>query len=365
MKQHTQQELWEEARVFIQQCYAELGRTDIEIEARLDDIKHDIQETGTYVHTKTELIHGAKMAWRNSNRCIGRLFWENLHVIDARHVDNAEEAKATLFDHIEYATNGGKIRTTITVFPPRRHEHVPLQIWNHQLIRYAGYEAGNDIIGDPASVEFTKQCEAYGWKGQGGPFDVLPLVLQESGGAPQLFDIPSRLILEVPIVHPEIRGFAELGLKWYAVPMISDMRLEIGGIDYPTAPFNGWYMGTEIGARNFADVNRYNVLPKVAELMGLNTRSARSLWQDRALVELNAAVLHSYHEAGVTIVDHHTAAKQFNSFEKIEAANDRLVTGNWTWLIPPVSPATTHMFHKPYANKVVKPNYFYQDKPWE
>ena len=36
-------------------------------------------------------------------------------------------------------------------------------------------------------------------------------------------------------------------MKWYGVPMISDMRLEIGGISYTAAPFNGWYMGTEIG----------------------------------------------------------------------------------------------------------------------
>ena len=27
--------------------------------------------------------------------------------------------------------------------------------------------------------------------------------------------------------------------------------LKIGGITYPTAPFNGWYMVTEIAVRNF------------------------------------------------------------------------------------------------------------------
>ncbi|MGR5915266.1 nitric oxide synthase oxygenase [Bacillus pacificus] len=54
---------------------------------------------------------------------------------------------------------------------------------------------------------------------------------------------------EVPIEHPEY-PISSLGAKWYRVPMISDMRLEIGGISYTAAPFNGWYMGTEIGARN-------------------------------------------------------------------------------------------------------------------
>src|SRR5258708_37001189 len=43
----------------------------------------------------------------------------------------------------------------------------------------------------------------------------------------------------------------------------------------------------------------------------LDTRSDRSLWKDRALVELNAAVLHSFAQAGVAMVDHHTVARQF------------------------------------------------------
>ncbi len=44
------------------------------INKRLHDIELEIKETGTYTHTEEELIYGAKMAWRNSNRCIGRLF---------------------------------------------------------------------------------------------------------------------------------------------------------------------------------------------------------------------------------------------------------------------------------------------------
>jgi len=57
-------------------------------------------------------------------------------------------------------------------------------------------------------------------------------------------------------------------------------------------------MGTEIGARNLGDVNRYNLLPVIAERMGLDTRSDRTLWKDRALVELNVAVLSSFARHG-------------------------------------------------------------------
>lgn len=38
------------------------------------------------------------------------------------------------------------------------------------------------------------------------------------------------------------------------------MLLEVGGLEFPACPFNGWYMGTEIGVRDFCDTQRYNIL---------------------------------------------------------------------------------------------------------
>lgn len=46
-------------------------------------------------------------------------------------------------------------------------------------------------------------CQSLGWKGKGGRFDVLPLVLQASGGVPEYFDIPEHLVLQVDIKHPK------------------------------------------------------------------------------------------------------------------------------------------------------------------
>ncbi len=357
--------LLQKAEPFIRQCYEELGKRADETEQRLMEINEAIQTTGTYTHTIEELEHGAKMAWRNSNRCIGRLFWDKLDVRDARHVHGTDAIAEELLEHIRYATNDGKIRPTITIFRPRDPQGNEVRIWNHQLIRYAGYETENGIVGDPASLAFTKQCQELGWTGGQGSFDVLPLVISEYGGKPQLYDIPAEDVLEVPMEHADYPAFTELELKWYAVPIVSEMRLNIGGIQYTAAPFNGWYMGTEIGARNFADEDRYNLLPDMARLMGLDTSSKSTLWQDRALVELNAAVLYSYKKAGVSIVDHHTAATQFRKFEEREEAAGREVTGNWTWLIPPMSPATTHIFHRPYPNRIVTPNFFYQERLYE
>ncbi|MBD0379439.1 nitric oxide synthase oxygenase [Paenibacillus sedimenti] len=353
--------LLEEAVSFIEECYRELGKGRGEIETRLDEINRHIRDKGYYEHTVQELQHGAKMAWRNSNRCIGRLFWETLKIHDARHIETEEQIAEALFQHIETATNGGKIRPVVTIFPPAHEPGLGVRIWNDQLIRYAGYETENGRIGDPASLQVTKLCQSLGWRGAGTHFDVLPLVVQLRDRVPRLFEIPEHLVMEVDISHPDMTAFEDLHLKWYAVPIVSGMRLEIGGIDYPAAPFNGWYMGTEIGARNFADTARYDMLPRVASIMGLDTRRAASLWKDKALVELNVAVLHSYQKQGVTIVDHHTAAQQFMRFEEREHKSGRAVTGDWSWLIPPLSPATTHIFHNTYQNEVKTPNFFYHD----
>lgn len=274
-----------EATRFINNCYDELDLPKEDQLKRIEEIENEINTTGTYSHKTFELTHGAKMAWRNSNRCIGRLLWNTLHIFDARDVLTAEDAYEKLVNHIDFATNDGKIRSTITIFAPRKNGEDPIRIWNHQLLRYAGYKEGDKVIGDSTSNQMTKMCEKMGWKGDRTHFDILPFVIQEKGQKPKLFEVPNGVIKEVPITHPELDGIQKLGVKWYAVPIISNMLLEIGGIEYPMAPFNGWYMGTEIGARNLADQDRYNLLPKVAEIMELDTKLNSSLWIDKALVE--------------------------------------------------------------------------------
>ncbi|MCT2535272.1 nitric oxide synthase oxygenase [Aquibacillus koreensis] len=356
--------LMKEAENFLTNCYDELGYSMTELNSRVNQVNEEISSNGFYAHTTEELKHGAKMAWRNSNKCIGRLFWDRLHVIDARGTKEENAIFEQLFNHISFATNGGKIIPTITIFDPVIPGEDPIRIWNHQLLRYAGYETEQGVIGDPDSITFTKVCLELGWEGNGTAFDLLPLVIQVGNKQPMWKEIPEEIIMEVPIEHPTEPIFGDMEVKWYGVPIISDMRLEIGGIQYCAAPFNGWYMGTEVGARNFADENRYNLLPLVANNLNLDVQTNRSLWKDRALVELNLAVLYSYQQHGVTIVDHHTAAQQFLAFENKEIQSGRDVTGMWSWLIPPVSPATTHVFHKRYENKVITPNYYYQEKPF-
>ena len=70
-------------------------------------------------------------------------------------------------------------------------------------------------------------------------------------------------------------------------------------------------MGTEIGARNLIDVDRYDIAETVGVRMGLDMTSEQTLWRDRVVVEINRAVLHSFAAAGVTITDHHTESQRF------------------------------------------------------
>lgn len=359
--------LLREARNYLELFHGESGSRD-EIEGRLAEIQAEISDSGTYWQTGAELAYGARIAWRNNARCIGRLHWQTLVVRDMRHLSTPEELFYELLEHILFATNGGKIRSTMTIFAPTGPGSPGLRIWNPQLIRYAGYrQADGSIIGDPLQVDFTEKLQELGWHGgPGTPFDILPIAIGLPGERPQLFELPPKLVLEVPLNHPDYAWFAELGLKWHALPVISNMRLEIGGISYPAAPFNGWYMGTEIGARNLGDIKRYNVLPLVAEKMGLETRSDRSLWRDRALVELNVAVLHSFARHGVTVVDHHTASRQFLLHDTREKHNGRSVPAHWVWLVPPLSGSASPLFHiTTYKNLKQKPNFFYQRAPWQ
>lgn len=47
---------------------------------RWESVQKEVISTGTYQLTETELIFGAKLAWRNAARCIGRIQWSKLQV---------------------------------------------------------------------------------------------------------------------------------------------------------------------------------------------------------------------------------------------------------------------------------------------
>src|SRR5580693_7749775 len=329
---------------------------------RMRQVHGEIRAHGTYRHTPSELEFAARVAWRNSSRCIGRLYWRTLRVRDRRQVSAADQMAAECATHLREATNGGNIRPMITVFAPDAPGRPGPRILNSQLVGYAGQQPGSAVIGDPAHLEITRLARELGWRASDPPsrFDLLPLIIQSPGSPPACFELPADAVLEVPLRHPNLAWFGELRLRWYAVPVISGMYLEAGGIRYPAAPFNGWYMCTEIGSRDLGDEARYNQLPEIAVRMGLRTDSLRTLWKDRAVTELNAAVLHSFEGSGVRIADHHTESRRFLAHVEKEQQHGRRCPADWSWIVPPTASSTTEVFHRLYDDFDASPSFLHR-----
>ena len=109
---------------------------------------------------------------------------------------------------------------------------------------------------------------------------------------------------------------------------------QCGGLLYTAIPFNGWYADVEV-IRDLCDHNRYNMLQPVAEAMGLDTSKNVTLWKDQAQVVLTEAVIYSFEQAKVAMVDHHTLIEGFFDWYKKEHKSRGFCPGNWKWVVPP------------------------------
>lgn len=355
----------EEARHFLESFHdvCEVGRDARE--ARWSSVRRELSRSGAYLHTPEELAYGARLAWRNSGRCIGRLFWESLDVVDCRHITDPDAIQMQIRHHLDAAYAEGQIRSVISIFAPADDRDLPAWIESSQISQYACHQMPDgSLLGDRQNVEATRIAKAMGWRPAATPgrFDLLPYLLRDQADRRHLCVLPAGAVREVAITHPEHDGLSTLGLKWYALPVVSNMILTIGGVDYPCAPFNGFYMGTEIASRNLCDAKRYDLLPEIAGAMGLATNGkGPQLWRDTALTELNHAVLHSFKTAGVTMVDHHSASEQFMTFHSREQAQGRRVAADWRWIVPPQASAACEVFHLKMQNFQPVPS-FYRDR---
>ena len=201
----------------------------------------------------------------------------------------------------------------ISVFAPDAPARPGPRIWNEQLIRYAGYDQPNGrVLGDPRYRSFTERADRarVAAARTSGSLRRAPARRGDRRGGTA--DVPApapRPYTRSRSSTPSSPGSPTWACAGTRSRSSATSGWSIGGVSYPAAPFNGWYMGTEIGARNLGDTDRYDLVPTVAERMGLDTSDEATLWRDRALVELNRAVLHSFDQAGVTITDHHTESR--------------------------------------------------------
>lgn len=354
-------EIREEAVAFIEQFHRETNLSSQTATERIKEVLADLKKHGFYNHTFDELEFGARIAWRNHARCIGRLHWRSLKVIDCRQSTQVNDIMERLTEHIEQAQGNGRIQSTISIFSPVMANKIPAFIESRQLIQYAGYaRPGKSTLGDPITLEATRNAISLGWKPPSKPshFDLLPILIRDKEGQRQFFELPTNLVTEVKIEHPTEIAINSLELKWYALPCVSSMILTVGGIDYPCAPFNGFYMGTEIASRNLADERRYNLLPTIANALGNTSTKPGELWKDRTLTILNEAVLHSFKRDEIKMIDHHSASSQYMDFSRIEQSQGRTAAGDWSWIVPPQASSACPVFHLKMENRSEVPNFY-------
>lgn len=299
---HQTLRLYAEAEEFVRAFHRARPKAG-QVEARLAKIRAEIADTGTYTHKPAELAFGARLALRDSGWCPADVPWRGLLVRDLREVRDAAEVAAQCVQHLRMATGDGGVRPMVSVFAPDTPNRQGPRIRNDQLVRYAGYQESAGVLGDRRYVDFTAVVSGLGWRPPAArsPFDKLPLLVQTPHEGNALFPLPRDVVAEVPLEHPEQPWFVTLGLRWHAVPVISNRRLVIGGVNYPAAPFNGVYICQAIGEDVLADDAAYGLAELIAKRLGLDTSTDRTLWRDRVIVELNRAVLHSFDAAGVTI----------------------------------------------------------------
>lgn len=273
-----------------------------------------IDRFGTYQHTRDELSYGVRLAWRTHARGADRAYWRGLHVRDRRHVRRSPDIAADLLTHLGEARGGGRIRPTATVYAPDTPAAPGPRVWTWPVPSHAGYlRADGTLTGDPATMVMTATVRRLGWSvPTPGHFDLLPVVVGVGGGRPHVRILPEDVAGQVAIRHPAHRWFADLGIRWPALAPVSlggaePGSVDIGGVHYPAAPAHCWHLGAAV-ARHLADPAGYDLLPELGYRLGLEVEVERTLWRDRALLELNIAILHSFDRAGVTIADHRTEA---------------------------------------------------------
>ena len=341
-----------EVREFFELYKKHSTLTEAEWRLRVQDVVTEIAETGTYTHTNEELTVGARLAWRHNTRCIGKLYWRGLTVRDFRDVTDAAEIAEGCLDHGEFVFNKGRIKPSITIFAPSTPGTPAAKVWNGQLISYAGHrQADGTVIGDPHTVAITDLAKKHGWApAKEGLFDILPLVIEDASGDVQRPRGPARAGARGRDRAPDDPGPGRAGPALVGLPvdlrqLPVDRRHQLS-----VRAVHRLVPGAGDSARDFTDTYRYNLLPEIAEALGIDTSDVRSLWKDKAVLELTTAVLHSFDKAGIRMDDHHTAAQKFHKWTESEERKGCPVEAEWAWMVPPISASLSPNFHREFED---------------
>ncbi|KAK3750619.1 hypothetical protein QZH41_003100 [Actinostola sp. cb2023] len=138
----SKEEVAHHAEDFIEQYYTSMKLADSPAhKKRLTDVLQEIEETGTYDLTEKELMYGARMAWRNAPRCIGRIQWNRLQIC----ISLGWKPKGGSFDVLPVVLQAGGEEPELFEIPPELILEVTVK---HP--RYMVTEIAARDLGDPA-----------------------------------------------------------------------------------------------------------------------------------------------------------------------------------------------------------------------
>ena len=331
---------------------------------RLAQVLREIDETGTYWHTPEELAFGARAAWRNSSRCIGRLYWRSLQVRDLRTVANAAGVARRCIEHLDAASQGGKIRPMISVFAPDTPARRAPRIWNEQLIRYAGYDLPDgSVLGDPRYREFTGEMIRRGWRPPEprGAFDVLPLIVETVQEGPRMFALPE---------HARARGRARAPRA--AVVRRPGPALARGAGDQQQHPGRrrGVLPGGTVQRLVHGDRGRGPQPRRQRPLRpgpgGGPTDGAGHVARGQPVAGPGAG---RAQPRGAALLPgqgrvHHRPPHRVPPVPHAPGAGGtggRSCPADWSWIVPPLSGSQTPVFHRYYETEDLLPNFFADD----
>ena len=339
-----------------------------ERDARIAEVLVSIEMTGDYLHTSDELTWAAKTAWRNAARCVGRDLWKSLVVADERNAFTCQDVFDGICRNLRIAFNGGKIIPSATIFRQRfrKDQSTPgIRLWNGVLLGFAGFKMENgDVIGDPKNISLTNIAVRMGWKPRCNNFELLPLIITDVYQKTKLFELPEDIKdFTVDIIHPEIPEITNMGLKWYAIPSVSSMMLEAGGIQYTCSQIAGFFQDTEISVMNILGPPRYNLMEPIGRLLKLDVSKNTSYWKCDVATEVTKAVYHSFTVSRVSIIDHLTMAENFCSFMKEEMKSRGGCPSDWVWVVPPMSGGIVPTFYTEMLRYSLSPSFEYQSGP--
>ena len=338
-------------------------------EDRIKEVLALMKVDGNYEHTFDELSWAAKTAWRNAPRCVGRNLWRTLQVVDERAALNCQEIFDAICKNLRLAFNGGAVKPSAVIFRQRFRgscqNQLGLRVWNATVLSFAGFLKENgDIIGDPKNMYLTDLAKSLGWAPKEEKFVLLPLIITDIYETTKIFELPEDIKgYIVDISHPTESEITNLGLKWYAIPSVSSMMLEAGGVHYTCTQIAGFFQDTEVSVLNLLGESRYNMIEPIGRKLKLDVSANTTYWKSTVAVELTKAVYHSFVKARVSMVDHITMAESFSGFMKEEVRTRGGCPADWIWVVPPMSSGLTRVFHQELLRYTLSPSYEYQPGP--